>query len=253
MEFDNLFLFGSAEGPSSSPQIDEETRRGREQILVEECEQLALSRKIKRSPFIAIEGIDKVGKTTQFRKVVSRLNDSTQGTNYASFPRLHTPTGAIINQYLNHELVLDEAVIHHLFSANRWELRQQFLADLKSCTPVVVDRYVASGRAYTIAGGRFDLEWARQFDKGLIKPDLTIWLDGDARLLSTRPGYGMHHLENLPFQMRVQEAFEGLMEEGWVKVIVDGRSETEIFQEIWGYLRGLFSTFYQEDRALNFY
>ncbi len=166
-----MFLFGSAEGPSSSSQIDEETRRGREQILVYECEQLALSRKIKRSPLIAIEGIDKVGKTTQFRRIVSRLNDTTRGANYASFPRLHTPTGTIINQYLNHELVLDEAVVHHLFSANRWEMRQEFMADLKSCTPVVVDRYVASGRAYTIAGGRFDLEWARQFDRGLIKPN----------------------------------------------------------------------------------
>jgi len=44
-----------------------------------------------------------------------------------------------------------------------------------------------------------------------------------------------------------------MMEEGWVKVVVDGRSEMEIFQEIWGYLNALFGTFYQEDRALNFY
>jgi dTMP kinase len=150
----------------------------------------------------------------------------------------------IINQYLNHELVLGKAVVHHLFSANRWETRQQFVADLKSCTPMVVDRYVASGWAYTIAGWCFDLEWAKQFDKGLIKPDLTIWLDGDARLISTRPGYGRHHLENLPFQLRVQEAFGGLMEEGWVKIIVDGRTETEIYQEIWGYISELFRTFY---------
>ncbi len=51
MEFDNLFIFGSAEGPSSSStQIDQETRRGREQILAGEWQQLEFSRKIKRSP-----------------------------------------------------------------------------------------------------------------------------------------------------------------------------------------------------------
>lgn len=232
---------------------ESEKKHIRKLDLDDECNQLELLQKRKRAPLIAFEGIDKAGKTTQFKKVVSKLDDYLRFPYFVSFPRLSTSTGRILERYLNNDLVLDDAVVHHLFSANRWEQRDQIVGDIKLCNPVVVDRYVASGRAYTLAKGRFDLEWIRQFDKGLPKPDLTIWLDGDARELANRPGYGQHQLENLHFQMKVQEAFGSLMEEGWVKIIVDGRSETEIFTEIMTHVDRVLCEFTRNEHLMNYY
>lgn len=44
----------------------------------------------------------------------------------------------------------DEA-IHLIFAANRWEMRDQILSDLKSGITLICDRYAFSGVAYSAA------------------------------------------------------------------------------------------------------
>ena len=61
--------------------------------------------------------------------------------------------------------------------------------ELQSGNNVVCDRYWYSGAAYSIAKG-MDYEWCLAPDRGLIEPDLVIYLKGDPEKLSKRAEYG---------------------------------------------------------------
>ena len=58
----------------------------------------------------------------------------------------------MINEYLrNKEYKQADESIHLLFSANRWEQRDQIISDLQNGITLVCDRYAYSGVAYSAA------------------------------------------------------------------------------------------------------
>ena len=54
---------------------------------------------------------------------------------------------------------------------------------------VICDRYWYSGVAYSCAKG-LDYEWCKAPDRGLIEPDLVIYLRADPEVLQKRKDYG---------------------------------------------------------------
>ena len=62
---------------------------------------------------------------------------------------------------------------------NRWEQKDK-LADLllNQGINIICDRYSYSGVAYSSAKG-LDFKWCLNADRGLIKPDLVIYIDVD--------------------------------------------------------------------------
>lgn len=61
-------------------------------------------------------------------------------------------SGKTLNQYLqNRDMKYPDEAIHLIFSANRWEMRDQIISDLQSGITLVCDRYAFSGVAYSAA------------------------------------------------------------------------------------------------------
>jgi dTMP kinase len=61
-------------------------------------------------------------------------------------------SGKTLNQYLqNRDMKYPDEAIHLIFAANRWEMRDQILSDLKSGITLICDRYAFSGVAYSAA------------------------------------------------------------------------------------------------------
>ena len=82
----------------------------------------------------------------------------------------------MLNEYLqNREYKMSDEAVHLLFSANRWEMKEQIVRDLQDGITYVCDRYAYSGVAYSAAKG-LDFEWCKSPDKGLPLPDLTFYL-----------------------------------------------------------------------------
>ena len=100
---------------------------------------------------MAFEGIDRTGKTSLCDSVAEKFIDETYLVEHFEFPQRHTATGRILDRYLKQEIELDDHVSHHLFSANRWEVSDLITRMLTNDTPVLVDRYVASGMADSAA------------------------------------------------------------------------------------------------------
>ena len=124
-----------------------------------------------------------------------------------------TKTGKLLREYLTcAETHLDPHTSHLLFSANRWEMAEQIKQWLSAGRNVICDRYVASGRAYSLALG-LDRDWVMKSDKGLPLPDLTVYLKVGDDDVARRAGYGDEKYETAEFQRRVAAHFETLLGE----------------------------------------
>lgn len=76
---------------------------------------------------------------------------------------------------------------------------------------IICGRYAHSGVAYSRTKG-LGLEWCRSPDRGLIAPDLLIFLDIDPHSATKRSDYGQERYEKVEFQSKVRESFKELFE-----------------------------------------
>lgn len=136
-----------------------------------------------------------------------------------NFPDRASPIGLIINSYLSSKTEINNETIHLLFSANRWENMPKIERLLAEGVSIICDRYWYSGVAYSCAKG-MDYEWCVAPDRGLIQPDLIIYLRADPDVLKSRSNYGEEKYERVEFQRKVGQAFERLFKDNSEKVRV---------------------------------
>ena len=136
-----------------------------------------------------LEGADRAGKSTQCARLVASLQAAGVDAAGWRFPDRTSGCGKMIDAYLKSQSELDDAAVHLLFSANRWEKRcaravrgrcaggdafsradaalllysALMEATLRAGTTLVVDRYAYSGVAFTAAKALpgLDLEWCK--------------------------------------------------------------------------------------------
>ncbi|KAF8537059.1 thymidylate kinase-domain-containing protein [Trichophaea hybrida] len=158
-----------------------------------------------RGALIVIEGLDRAGKSTQCAQLQQRIPNS----RIIKFPDRSTPTGQVINSYLTSTTShpLEDHAIHLLFSANRWEALPQLLTSLASGETLILDRYIYSGIAFSVAKG-LDYSYCRAPDVGLPKPDAVIFLDLPTKIAEGREGFGGERYEKRELQEKVKEVFK---------------------------------------------
>ncbi|KAM4628973.1 thymidylate kinase [Polymixia lowei] len=167
----------------------------------------------KRGALIVLEGVDKAGKTTQCNKLVQSLLKSGRPAEMMRFPDRTTTIGQLISAYLENKSDLEDHTVHLLFSANRWELVPLMKKKLDQGTTLVIDRYAFSGAAFTSAKPGFCLDWCKNADVGLPKPDLVMFLQLNPTEAALRGQFGQERYENSAFQREVHCKFEKLMKD----------------------------------------
>lgn len=207
-----------------------------------------------RGQLILIEGLDRSGKSTQ----AAYLNSKLPSSELIKFPDRSTPIGKIINEYLTDKsFKLCDQSAHLLFLANRWELNQQIRELLNQGKFVVLDRYIYSGIAYTLAKHDFqgqegdeivssggprskelgDVDWLLGPDKGLPKPDLTLFLTLDLEEISKRKGWGDERYEMQQFQAKVKECFLKILtaeQDPTIQIVdVGGKDINQVSELLW--------------------
>ncbi|CAI5775460.1 thymidylate kinase isoform X2 [Podarcis lilfordi] len=124
-----------------------------------------------------------------------------------------TEIGRLISSYLEKKNNLEDHTVHLLFSANRWEQVPLIKEKLNQGITLVVDRYAFSGVAFTGAKENFSLEWCKQPDVGLPKPDLILFLQLSTSEAAKRGDFGNERYEYSSFQEKVLQRFYHLMED----------------------------------------
>ncbi|KAI5191252.1 dTMP kinase [Nematocida sp. AWRm77] len=170
----------------------------------------------KNSLFIAVEGIDRSGKSELVKALDVLLTEKGIVTKRVSYPNRKNLTGSLINSVLQNNAQLGKEAMHLLFSANRWEDMKEIEAFL--CAPdadkhpkvLLCDRYVMSGVSYSMMNG-LSKEFSSAPDQGIIQPDLTLFLDVTPDITSTRNGFGEEIYEKIEPQWQVYHGMKSLL------------------------------------------
>ncbi len=161
----------------------------------------------RRGLLIVLEGCDRSGKTSLCKRLVEGLNSAQapEGVRAEAmrFPDRSTQVGQLIDKYLRGQRQLDDRAVHLLFSGNRWERAGQIRRAVEEeGVTLVVDRYAFSGVAFSAAKDGLSLEWCKQPDRGLPRPDLVCFLDVSPEEARKRGGFGEERYENEEFQVK---------------------------------------------------
>ncbi len=126
-----------------------------------------------KGKIIVLEGTDKAGKTTQSRLLAEAIKVSGKVCVVIDFPDYTTPIGLEIRAFLDGRRDYPAETKHLLFSANRWEKKEDIESMVENGTTVIMNRYWQSNLIYGAASG-MDTGWLLWLDKGLPREDLVI-------------------------------------------------------------------------------
>ena len=199
---------------------------------------------MKKNLFIAFEGIDGSGKSTQ----VKLLTDSLKRTGhkvYSTCEPTDSPIGSIIRNIFNHKIEADHRVIAGLFVADRLDhllhKTNGIFRKLEEGYTVITDRYYFSSYAYH--GVHMSLDWvieANSLSADLLRPDLNIYIDippdiSMKRITNGRSSTELYETkENLKnVRDKYLEAFEQLKFKENIFITDGNRSAELIASDIW--------------------
>ena len=183
---------------------------------------------MSRGKLIAIEGIDKSGKTTLANLLAEKLSSTglRVTVTYAPWPPKITD---VINEATSSGV--DGEVETLLFAADRLlHIRRLIQPALEKGEWVITDRYVYSSIAYQPARGA-DRRWVEEVNRYAVKPDLTILLDIDPSLSLRRKGHKrLQGLERIEYLESIRKTYLELAKE-YGFLVLDATANTENLAE----------------------
>ena len=175
----------------------------------------------RRGVFIAIEGIDAVGKKTQTSILNSWLRSGGLSTRTLSFPVYETTIGKEIRKFLAGTVNYPPEVRAMLYAANRWETKAQLDAILSETDATIVNRYTGSNLAYGVSSG-LALDWLLNLESGLPEPDAVLVLDAPPANLAPRRGGKDSYERDASLQAKARRAYLELAAKfGWTVIDAD--------------------------------
>ena len=199
---------------------------------------------MKKNFFIAFEGLDGSGKSTQVKVLAEKLKG--QGLKiYTTAEPTTSRIGQIIKDIFKHKMEADHRTIAALYAADRLDhltnKTDGILKKIEEGYTVITDRYYFSSYAYH--GTHMDINWvinANSLSADLLRPDLNIYIDispeeSMKRLNKGRAAIELYEsIENLKkVKEKYFEAFELLGGKEKIFIINGSRSEKEISNDIW--------------------
>ena len=148
-------------------------------------------RRKRGGAFVALEGIDGAGTTTQAQRIAQALRAEGWRVKVTCEPS-EGPVGTLLRQALTRRLVLpgnagplSDPTLALLFAADRTDhLDALVLPALQRGEVVLSDRYLLSSLAYQ--GSVLPMRWVEEVNAYAVKPDLTLFVEVSAALAARR-------------------------------------------------------------------
>ncbi|UCC82326.1 MAG: dTMP kinase [Gemmatimonadota bacterium] len=198
--------------------------------------------------FIAFEGVEGAGKSTQIKLVANELRGVGIEPVVTREPGGTRAGEAIRAVALNREIDLDPmAELLLMLAARSVFVREVVRPAYDAGRIVLTDRYELSTFAYQGGGRGLSLDSIRELNHlatGGLRPDLSLILDVDVdqgRARQARGAADRIEGEGLDFHRRVAQAYRELAYSQPDVALVDGREEIErVFAAVWGVLNSRF-------------
>lgn len=141
-------------------------------------------KKNKKGKFIAIYGINGIGKTTQVDLLVDYLKKKGKDASKLKYPIYDLePEGPFIYKYLrdsefrnNNELTAEELQLKYVNNRKRYQIK--LWERLKAGEWIVAEDYIGTGIAWGLVWGG-NLEYLEAINRDLYQPDLSILIHGN--------------------------------------------------------------------------
>jgi dTMP kinase len=199
---------------------------------------------MKKNLFIALEGIDGSGKSTQMSLLANQFKIAGHKV-YVTCEPTDNPIGALIRDIFNHRMEGDHRTIAGLFIADRLDhlLNSEYgiLKKMEEGYTVISDRYYFSSYAYQ--GAHMSMDWviqANSLSADLLRPDLNVFIDISPETSMHRIQKGRNSVElfetldNLNLvRASYFEAFQRLKNLERISVIEGERSPELVAADIW--------------------
>ncbi len=205
----------------------------------------------KKGNFIAFEGIDGSGKSTQIGLLAERLKK--EGIRcYTTMEPTNGPIGSLIRQVMTGRIRMDNKAIAGLFAADRLDhlLNEVdgIAAKMEGGMTVLADRYYFSSYAYHSVD--MPMEWvvkANEQSSLILRPTVNIFIDVDPDVALERIARNRFHQELFEKKSRLvkvrenyKKAFDLLAGEEKYAVI-DGNQPVEAIADgVWEAVREYF-------------
>jgi dTMP kinase len=191
--------------------------------------------------FIAFEGLDGSGSSTQSRILAERLERNGHPVLSTKEPTADTPIGKMIREILQHKWEASPEALQLLFSADRAEhLRTKIQPAIKNGQIVITDRYLFS----TLAYGAMDLSmsWLKSLNKYFPTPDIVFLFKLEPKECIRRiAGRGSDYelFEKTEKLEKIWKNYEKIAEEHENFHIIDAtKTIEEVGEEIWRIVSG---------------
>ena len=207
--------------------------------------------KKQKGNFIAFEGIDGSGKSTQIGLLAERLKKE-GGCCYTTMEPTNAPVGSLVRQVMTGRIRMDNKAIAALFAADRLDhlLNEVdgIASKIEEGTTVLTDRYYFSSYAYHSVD--VPMEWvirANEQSALILRPTVNLFIDVDPDTALERIARNRFHQELFEKKSRLVEvrenykkAFDLLAGEEKYTVIDGNQSREAIADNIWEAVRGYF-------------
>lgn len=188
---------------------------------------------MKRGVFIAILGINNLGKTTQAKMLARRLTENGHKALYQKYAVYDLePTGPLLNDYLRggNPHNLSPETFQTLQAMNKVQFQSMLLGNLSEGVSVIAEDYAPTSIAWGVGAG-VSKEYLVRLNQALLVPDCTIVMDGERFVSGIEKSH--KHESNDTLTNRVREVhLELAKEHNWPVVKASGTPE-EVHERIW--------------------
>lgn len=135
----------------------------------------------KKGKFIVFYGTNNLGKTSQAKILLKKLNELGIKAEYLKYPLYQLePSGSMIDSYLrkNNPFNLSAREAQLLYLINRAHYQETLKKKLENGIYIIAEDYIGTGIAWGLGAG-VDLEFLEKINSFLIKEDLAILFDGE--------------------------------------------------------------------------
>jgi len=186
-----------------------------------------------KGTFIVLYGINNLGKSTQAKLLVEKMNAEGHKTEYLKYPIYDlAPSGPMINAYLReknpHSLSARE--IQLLYAMNRTQFETTLKEKLTDGVHIVAEDYTGTGLCWGIGAG-VDETFMREINSHLLAEDIAFLFEGKRFVEATEQGH--KHETNDDLLEKVTQVHKRLGEElGWISIQANESIES-IRETIW--------------------
>ncbi len=175
---------------------------------------------------ITLYGINNIGKSTQARLLIERLEKEGYKAKYVKYPVYDLmPTGPFLNGVLRGTdgQKVSEDELQMWFVMNRYQFEPTLKKYLEEGYIVVAEDYVGTGIAWGATKG-LDVEWLEQLNKFLLKEELAILFEGERKLAAKEENH-VHEQDDELVERCAQVHRDLARKYGWERLIVRGKIE----------------------------